>query len=136
MKKWFALLMSCLAVGLVSGCGSDDEENGGSAETTEKPTEKPTDKPAGPKGVGKVAVSMKNTEYVPMDVKVKTGGTITWTNDDSFPHTVTKGSGPGPKFDSGTVDGGKTYEQKFSTPGKIDYVCTIHPNQTGTITVE
>ena len=68
--------------------------------------------------------------------RVKAGGTITWTNEDSFAHTVTKGSGPGAKFDSGTVDGGGTFKHKFDTAGKIDYVCTIHPNQTGTITVE
>jgi plastocyanin len=140
MKKWFALLMSCLAVGLVTGgCGSDDDDgdDGGAdnAATTEQPAEKA---PAEPGGAAKstVTVSMKNTLYVPMDVKVRKGGTIEWTNDDPFPHTVTKGSGPGPKFDSGSVDGGGTFEQKFDTAGKIDYVCTIHPNQTGTITVE
>ena len=31
---------------------------------------------------------------------------------------------------------GDTFTQKFDAPGTIDYVCTIHPQQTGTITVE
>ncbi len=79
---------------------------------------------------------MKDTRFVPMNVTVSVGGTIKWTNDDPIPHTVTKGSGPGPKFDSGTVDEGGTFEQKFDTAGTIDYVCKIHPNQTGSITVE
>jgi len=29
-----------------------------------------------------------------------------------------------------------TFEQTFDAAGKVDYVCTIHPNQTGTVTVE
>lgn len=134
MNKCIALLASCVALGLVAaGCGSDDEKDSGSAETTEQPAEQPAEKPA---GEGTVSVSMKNTLFVPMDVTVKAGGTVTWKNDDSFAHTVTKGSGPGPQFDSKQVDGGGTFEQKFAKPGKIDYLCTIHPTQTGSITVE
>jgi len=137
MKKWFVLLLSCLAL-VGAGCGSDDDDEG--AATTDEPaatTEEPAEEPSGGgKAASSVTVSMKNTLYVPMDVKVKAGGTIKWTNDDPFAHTVTKQSGPGARFDSGTVDGGEKFEEKFDTPGKIDYVCTIHPNQTGTITVE
>lgn len=83
-----------------------------------------------------VEVVIENTEYVPMEVSVPAGGTITWTNEDDFPHTVTKEGGPGPEFDSGEIDGGETFEQTFKDAGTIDYVCTIHPSQTGTITVE
>ena len=140
MNRWPALIVSCLVLSLVAmGCGSDDEDEGGAgAETTGEQaggakTEKTT---GGAAAGGTVTVSMKNTEYVPMDVKVKVGDTIKWTNDDPFPHTVTKTGGPGPKFDSGTVDGGGTYEQKFTSAGKIEYVCTIHPRQVGTVRVD
>ena len=142
MNRWPALILSCLVLSLVAmGCGSDDEdEGGGSAETTgEQAGGATTEKTTGDGGAaagGTVTVSMKNTEYVPMDVKVKVGDTIKWTNDDPFPHTVTKTGGPGPKFDSGTVDGGGTYEQKFTSAGKIEYVCTIHPRQVGTVRVD
>lgn len=137
MKKWFAPLMSCLVLGLVAaGCGSDDKKDSGSAKTTEQPVQQPAKKAPATGGGGAVAVIMKNTQFVPMEIKVKAGGIIKWTNRDSFPHTVTKGSGPGVQFDSGTVDGGGTFKQKFDKPGTIDYVCTIHKNQTGTITVE
>jgi plastocyanin len=135
MKKWFALLTSCIALVLVAtGCGSDDNSDDNGGDNASTPAQ-----PAAPStGTAKsaVAVVMKNTRFVPMNIKVKKGGTITWTNKDPFAHTVTKGSGPGAKFDSGQVDGGGTFKQKFRTAGKIDYVCTIHPNQTGTITVE
>lgn len=83
-----------------------------------------------------VEVVMEDTKFDPMDVTVPAGGTIIWTNEDDFSHTVTKESGPGPEFDSGPIAGGETYEQTFDEPGTIAYLCTIHPGQTGTITVE
>ena len=137
MNKWLALLLSMLALSLVAGgCGSDDDEgDGGSAKTTEQPADTSPDTGAAAAG-GTVRVGMKEIEYVPKAVKVKAGGTVRWTNSDSVTHTVTKQSGPGPKFDSGNMAVGATFEQKFDRPGKVDYVCTIHPNQTGTVTVE
>jgi plastocyanin len=142
MNRRLALLLSCLALCLVvAGCGGgDDEQDAGNAPTTgETPAQEGADKTTGAGGAaagGPVTVSMKNTRYLPMEVRVKVGDTVKWTNDDPFPHTVTKSSGPGPKFDSGTVDGGETYEQKFTKAGKVDYVCTIHPRQVGTVRVD
>ena len=137
MKKWIALLALCLALG-TAGCGSDDDEDAGDgAETTEQPADTTEQQATGrAKSPRVVSVSMKDTLFVPMDVKVAVGGTVKWKNDDPFAHTVTKESGPGPRFDSGTVNGGGTFEQKFDKAGNIDYVCTIHPSQTGSITVE
>ena len=136
MKKLLVLLACSVAL-VAAGCGDDDDDDGGGGGGAGTQAEQPAQEPSGAEpAASAVKVSMKDTLYVPMDVKVKAGGTITWTNDDPFAHTVTKGSGPGPKFDSGTVNGGETYKRKFDTPGKLDYLCTIHPNQTGTITVE
>ena len=136
MNKRLALLLSCLALCLLAaGCGSDDEGDDGNAQSAQEPAEETTEA-GGPEGGRTVTVGMKNTRYVPMDVKVKVGDTVKWTNDDPFPHTVTKSGGPGPKFDSGTVGEGDTYEQKFTRAGTIDYVCTIHPRQVGTVRVD
>ena len=49
---------------------------------------------------------------------------------------MTKEDGPGPDFASDTLDPGADFSQKFDAAGKIGYVCTIHPNQTGSITVK
>ena len=134
MKKWSALLTCCLALGLVgAGCGDDDDDGGG-AQTRDEPAQT-AEKPAGEAPMT-VSVSMKDTLFVPMEVTVKAGGTVKWKNDDPFAHTVTKETGPGADFDSGTVNGGETYEQKFDKPGKVDYVCTIHPSQTGAVVVQ
>ena len=141
LRKVLPMLLACLALGAVgAGCGGDDEEDTGGSSPA--PAEEPTGKSDADAGSGggsggkAVKVDMKDTTFVPMEVSVATGGTITWTNSDSFAHTVTKEAGPGPEFDSGNVDGGGTFKQKFAAAGTIDYVCNIHPTQTGTITVE
>lgn len=87
-------------------------------------------------GGGAKAVCMKDIEYLPPRVTVPAGATVVWTNADPVPHTVTKESGPGPEFDSQTVTAGQTYEQRFPVAGTIEYVCTIHPSQRGTVVVE
>lgn len=140
MRKWLASLLALLALGLtVAGCGDDEDEDGGSAQTSEQPAdtgaETGADTGAPPSGQT-VRVGMKDIQYVPKEVTVEAGGTVRWTNTDSVTHTVTKRSGPGPRFDSGNMEVGATFEQKLDRPGKIEYVCTIHPNQTGTVTVE
>jgi len=135
MTKWPALLLTLLAVGLVTaGCGGDDEDESGSAQTSEEPAA--TSRTGGAAAGQTVRVGMEDIEYVPKDVTVRAGGTVRWTNSDSVTHTVTKQAGPGPRFDSGNMAVGATYEQRFEQRGKVDYFCTIHPNQKGTVTVE
>src|SRR3954451_4002203 len=137
MKKLYVLLVPCLALGVViGGCGSDDNNDSSSTSSDNTTTTKQAPANGGGTAKSAVQVIMKNTRFTPMNIKVKAGGTITWTNKDPFAHTVTYGSGPGLKFDSGNVDSGSTFKQKFRTAGQINYVCKIHKNQTGTITVE
>jgi plastocyanin len=138
MKKLLVLLISCLALALTfAACGDDDDDDGGGSAST--PTTEQTDTGGGgatkPNG-GAETVDMKDIQFVPKDVTVKAGTTITWTNSDQVAHTVTKDGGPGADFDSGNVDPGATFEQTFDKPGKVDYVCTIHPGQAGTVTVK
>ena len=123
MTKLFALILACLALGLVAaGCGDDDggDSGGGSASTTEEPA-------AG--GGGGAQVGMQNIQFDPRDITVKAGETITFTNDEAVPHDVHKTSGPGDDFSSGDTGGmqeGDTFELKLDQPGKYDYVCKVH----------
>ena len=137
-KSRLAPILACLVLGLaVAGCGDDDEDSGGGAATTEQTA---TTEPAGGSGADKPATTataeIVDNDYDPRDLTVAKGATITWTNTGQLPHTVTKDAGPGPDFDSGTVDPNGTFEQKFDTAGKIDYFCTIHSGQRGSVTVE
>jgi plastocyanin len=137
MTKLLALMLACLALGLVA-CGGDDDDGGGGGDggggagTQEESS--------GGGGGGGVAVSMQNIQFDPKDITVKAGETITFTNDESVPHDVHKQSGPGGDFSSGPDGGmqqGDTFELKLDQPGKYDFVCHVHaPGMAGTITVK
>lgn len=136
MPKLFAVLIASFALAL-SACGGDDSSDNsssdsGSAATTPASSGGGSSAPAGKT----VTVDIKNIQFAPKELTVKAGTTVKWTNSDQVAHTVTKDSGPGPDFDSGDVAGGGTYEQTFKTPGKIHYVCQIHPGQEGDIVVQ
>ena len=136
MTKLLALMLACLALGLVA-CGGDDDDGGGGgggggASTQEEST--------GGGGGGGAQVSMQNVQFDPKDITVKAGETITFTNDESVPHDVHKQSGPGGDFASGPDGGmqqGDTFDLKLDKPGKYEYVCHVHaPGMAGTITVK
>jgi plastocyanin len=137
MAKRIALLFSCLALALVpAGCGDDEEEeSGGGGGGGQAQPEK-----SGGGGGGKaVEVTMVDIQFKPASVTVPKGGKVTWTNDDTVGHDVTKTGGPGPDFksgDSGGMNQGDTFSHTFSAPGTVDYVCTVHPKMEATVTVK
>ena len=129
------LLALAGAVGLgavAAACAGRDEGGSTGPSGARDSTTTPEDAAAR----GDVTIDMKDIKYVPAAANAKVGDTVVWTNSDSVAHTVTKTGGPGPSFDSGTIPPGGTYSQTVKAPGRIDYVCTIHPNQTGTLTVK
>lgn len=69
-------------------------------------------------------VSMTGSQFQPRNISVDTGTTVTWTNDDSFKHTVTSAS------DNWSVDesvpGGESVEHTFKESGVYEVYCTIH----------
>lgn len=70
--------------------------------------------------------------YHPTIIKVNTGTTVTWTNDDSIIHTVTDING---KFDSDLIQPGAGWSYTFYNEGKYTYYCTIHPWMKGLVIV-
>ena len=81
--------------------------------------------------------------FSPNVINVKIGDTVTWTNYDVMPHTVTAGTGPsdpnkGKEFDSGLstpLMPGKTFSHRFIKAGEFPYFCQLHPAMAGTVTV-
>ena len=69
------------------------------------------------------SVEIKGFAFSKAQVNLKTGGTVTWTNSDTAPHTVTDNGGG---FDSGAIDANKTYAHTFATAGTYTYHCTFH----------
>ena len=80
-----------------------------------------------------ISVDIANFAFGPKDIQAKVGQTITFTNKDSAPHTATATEGA--KFDSGQLDQGKSFSYTAKKAGTIQFVCSFHPNMTGTITV-
>jgi plastocyanin len=79
-------------------------------------------------------VTIRDMMFSPADITVKTGTTVTWTNQDSIAHTVVETDGQnGPKSD--TLEPNESYSFTYETAGTFKYHCSIHPNMTGAVTV-
>lgn len=68
-------------------------------------------------------------------VEVPVGSEVVWVNADSVPHTVTAAGGPAGVFDLGVFGPGAAVRRTFTSPGRYSYVCTLHPDMTGTVVV-
>jgi len=79
------------------------------------------------------AVQIANFTFKAQVVTVKTGTTVTWTNADDIPHTVTSNTG---LFKSRVLDSGDKFSFTFAKPGQFGYFCSLHPHMTGTIVVK
>jgi plastocyanin len=87
-----------------------------------------------PAGGGKaVAVTMKDIRFKPAQVTAHVGQTITWTNRDPVDHNVTALSGA--SFKSSNFGASGSYSFRLTRPGRIAYVCTLHPGMAARVTV-
>ena len=77
-------------------------------------------------------VKIGNFTFGPQELKVKSGTTVTWTNEDDIPHTVVSPN----NFRSKALDSEDKFSFTFTTPGTYKYFCSLHPHMTGTIVVE
>ena len=92
MTKLLALMLACLALGLVA-CGGDDDDDGGGGGGAAAPARARRSRPAAAAAAPRCR--MENIQFDPKDLSVKAGETITFTNDESIAHDVHKTSGPG-----------------------------------------
>jgi plastocyanin len=82
---------------------------------------------------GGAAVTIVDFAFQPTEVTAKVGDTVTWTSQGDAPHTVKWADGAA---ESEQLSKGDSYERTFDEAGSFPYVCGIHPNMTGTITVQ
>jgi plastocyanin len=108
-----AILLIGTVIGLI--VGRDDDEGGSSA------------------SAGGNAVDIADFAFVPAELTVSVDDTVTWTNQDSTGHTVTRTDGT---ESSDELDEGATYELTFDEAGEFTYACSIHPSMEGTVVVE
>ena len=83
-------------------------------------------------------VQIKDFVYAAAAITVPAGTTITFTNDDSAPHTATSGASPTADgvFDTGTLKKDKSASVTVTKPGTYAYYCAIHPFMKATVTVK
>jgi plastocyanin len=103
---------------IVVGGGSSTNSGGGSASTATAS--------AG-------SVSMAGRAFSPSTITIAAGGSVTFHNDDDRAHTVTANDGA---FDSGTIAEGGAWKRTFKQAGTFAYLCAIHPEMTGEVTVK
>ena len=77
-------------------------------------------------------VSIQDYQYVPANITVAPGETVTWTNKDSVAHTVTATDH---SWDSGNLAAGAIYRHQFNQAGSHAYGCSYHPDMSGVVVV-
>jgi plastocyanin len=80
--------------------------------------------PAGAQAAGKT-INIKDFKYNPADLAVKVGESVTVTNGDTAPHTVTARDG---SFNVDVPPNGKA-TLTVTKAGSHPYYCTYHPDQ-------
>ena len=78
-------------------------------------------------------VSMDHNSFIPGEITVAPGTTVTWVNNEAMPHTVVS---PNQGFRSKTLVKDARFSFTFTTPGDYDYLCSIHPNMKGKVIVK
>jgi amicyanin len=79
------------------------------------------------------SVRIDNFTFTPAEITIAAGSTLTWTNGDDIPHTVTA---TGMAFRSKALDTGDQYSFTFTAPGTYDYFCALHPHMQGKVIVK
>jgi plastocyanin len=122
-------VLGVVAVVALAGCGTISNSYGGGA--TPKSTPMSTAGAAVAPATGDT-VTIQNFAFAPQTLTVKAGTKVTWTNNDSAPHTVTSTDGPSTgaattaQFDSGQMASGDSFSFTFTKAGTYYYECTIH----------
>ena len=101
-------------------------------------------------GIPDKFVEIKNLQFVPIELVVAAGTTITWRNLDPDDHDITSGLSvlgrqtrdmkqtkfPDGKFASGLFGKGKTFSVTLEEKGEYKYYCNIQPFMIAKIVVK
>jgi plastocyanin len=79
----------------------------------------------GPCQAGDAMVSVSGSTFSPSTTTIPPGGTVCWTNNDPFEHTVTSATGA---FDE-TLSPNESVRFTFAAEGTFPYVCTVPTHQ-------
>ena len=80
------------------------------------------------------SIDMSSYHYQPAQLQAVVGQTVVWTNDDDAPHDVHTTNAP-IALSSPQLENGDQWAFTFTVPGVYHYLCTVHPDMKGTLTV-
>ncbi len=119
IQRTFRVLASASLLLALAACGGGGNESAAGA--------------AGGGGSNTQSVAIQDNAFTPADVSVSAGSSVAWTNNDDVPHTVT--------FSDSSVESsdelakGDDFSTDFAEAGEYSYVCAIHPDMKGKVTV-
>ncbi|WP_067711709.1 cupredoxin domain-containing protein [Nocardia yamanashiensis] len=123
------LVAGALAVG---GCGSDSSKSGASSSPAATSA---TTTPAGPRPAATTTVTVDDMKFSPANLTVKVGDTVQWKFSDKAPHAV-QGIGDAAMGINSPIIRTGEWSYTFTTAGTFRYLCPLHPEMKGVVTVE
>jgi plastocyanin len=78
-------------------------------------------------------VTMDHNTFIPSEIAVVPGTTVTWVNKEDMVHTVVDAN---KGFRSKFITKDTSFSFTFVTAGEYDYLCSIHPNMKGKVIVK
>lgn len=122
-----------VAAVLIAGCGSNT--------TTSTPTTTTAATPPGTAAASptvaqpaSVTVRVEDMKFSSDAVTVRAGDTVTWKFSDKVPHAV-QGIGDAAMGINSPIFTGGEWSHTFAVPGVYRYLCPLHPEMRGTVTV-
>jgi len=122
-------IVACASLG-AAACSSSGGGNGSSATTV----------PVDDRGKTQVEIDAVGNTWVPANIMIDVGTTVTWVNKSAVQHNVKKSADAldfGAPFgvDLDQFGPGKSYTFTFPKTGTFPYTCTIHALMDGTVQV-
>ncbi|MCW4355075.1 plastocyanin/azurin family copper-binding protein [Hoyosella sp. YIM 151337] len=148
MRRLAGISAIVLASALVVSCGDDTTDLDPTEDTPA--VEIPEPMPQDPQLTETVApdedddeaddvaasVRVENFAFDPPSITVSVGDTVEWVfADGPVDHDVTGQNGAPEDFQSPVLSE-DTWTYTFTEAGEYDYICSLHPNMTGTVVVE
>ena len=137
MNKSYLILV-LIVLFLIAGCSKTSNEN---QQTNEPPpAEIPAEnleeqEPAAESIIPQTFnVNIKGYAFSQVELRIKKGDTITWTNNDAVSHTVTSDSGS--ELNSAALSQKESYSHTFNAQGTYEYHCKPHLFMKAKIIVE
>jgi plastocyanin len=133
MKKTMLKVVVCAVVVAVAGWVAGNQTHSFAAASVNGLAGVPVSDPVSDPANGSVEVKIDNYSFMPGDLSVAAGTTVTWVNHDDVPHTVRNNDGT---MKSKALDTDDKFSMTFDKPGTYEYFCSIHPKMTAKVVVK